>query len=89
MDCSLPGSSVRGTFQARILEWVAISYSRDLLEPGIKPASLALAGRILLLLCYLESVIIRLLFSFLIIFSFGFSYSEPEYIQNIFLYILR
>ena len=28
MDCSLPGSSVRGIFQARILEWVAISSSR-------------------------------------------------------------
>ena len=26
--CSLPGSSVHGTFQARILEWVAISFSR-------------------------------------------------------------
>ena len=25
MDCSLPGSSVHGIFQARILEWVAIS----------------------------------------------------------------
>ena len=28
MDCSLPGSSVHEIFQARILEWVAISYSR-------------------------------------------------------------
>ena len=28
MDCSLPGSSVRGVFQARILECVAISFSR-------------------------------------------------------------
>ena len=28
MDCSLPGSSVHGIFQAKILEWVAISYSR-------------------------------------------------------------
>ena len=28
MDCSLPGSSVHGIFQARILEWVSISYSR-------------------------------------------------------------
>ena len=28
MDCSLPGSSVHGTFQARILEWFAISFSR-------------------------------------------------------------
>ena len=27
MDCSLPGSSVHGTFQARILEWIAISFS--------------------------------------------------------------
>ena len=25
MDCSLPGSSLHGIFQARILEWVAIS----------------------------------------------------------------
>ena len=28
MDCSLPGSSIHGTFQAIILEWVAISFSR-------------------------------------------------------------
>ena len=28
MGCSLPGSSVHGVFQARILEWVAISFSR-------------------------------------------------------------
>ena len=28
MDCSPPGSSVRGIFQARMLEWVAISSSR-------------------------------------------------------------
>ena len=28
MDCSLPGSSVHGIFQARLLEWIAISFSR-------------------------------------------------------------
>ena len=28
LDCSLPGSSVQGIFQARILDWVAISFSR-------------------------------------------------------------
>ena len=28
MDCNPPGSSVRGIFQARILKWVAISFSR-------------------------------------------------------------
>ena len=28
MDCSLPGSSVHGIFQARVVEWVAISFSK-------------------------------------------------------------
>ena len=42
MDCSLPGSSIQGLFQARILEWVAISFSRDLPDPGIEPRSPAL-----------------------------------------------
>ena len=28
MDCSLPGCYVHGIFQARVLEWVAISFSR-------------------------------------------------------------
>ena len=28
MDCSLPGSSIHGIFQARVLEWIAISFSR-------------------------------------------------------------
>ena len=48
MVCSLPGSSVRGILQARILEWVAMPSSRDLPNSGIEPASLvspALAGR--------------------------------------------
>ena len=34
MDCSLPGFSVHGIFQARILEWVAISFSRGSSRPG-------------------------------------------------------
>ena len=34
MDCSLPGSSVHGILQARILEWVAISFSRGSSWPG-------------------------------------------------------
>ena len=42
MDCSLPGSSVHGILQARILEWVTIPFSRDLPDPGIKPWSPAL-----------------------------------------------
>ena len=33
MDCSTPGSSVHGIFQARILKWVAISSSRGSFRP--------------------------------------------------------
>ena len=29
MDCSLPGSSIHGIFQARVLEWVAIAFSNQ------------------------------------------------------------
>ena len=36
MNCSLPGSSVHGIFQARILEWVAIPFS---MESGVLPYS--------------------------------------------------
>ena len=41
LDCSLSASPVHGDFQARMLEWVANSFSRDLPNPGIKPMSLA------------------------------------------------
>ena len=38
MDYSLPGSSVHGIFQVRVLEWVAISSSSwDLPNPGVEP----------------------------------------------------
>ena len=39
MDYSLPGSSVHGILQARILEWVAISFSSEEAEMWKKPAS--------------------------------------------------
>ena len=45
MDCSLPGSSVHGIFQARVLEWVAISFCRGSSQTKIKPISPALTGR--------------------------------------------
>ena len=32
MDCSLPGSSVHGIFQARVLEWVAIAFSKNIIQ---------------------------------------------------------
>ena len=39
MDYSMPGSSVDGILQKRILEWVAIPFSRDLPNPGIEPGT--------------------------------------------------
>ena len=36
MDCSLPGSSVHGIFQARVLEWGAIAFSSLRVEEDIK-----------------------------------------------------
>ena len=47
MDCSPPGSSVRGILQARILDWLSMPPAGDLPDPGIEPVSLmppALAG---------------------------------------------
>ena len=44
MDCSLPRFSVHGICQARMLEWAAISSSKNCPNPGIKPVSPALAG---------------------------------------------
>ena len=38
MDCSLPGSSAHGIFQARVLEWGAIAFSRSIYK---SPLSLA------------------------------------------------
>ena len=48
IDFSLPGSSFHGIFQARILEWVTVSFSRRSSQLGIELVSLtypALAGR--------------------------------------------
>ena len=42
MDCSPPGSSVHGILQAKMLEWVAIPFSRGSPDPGIEPVSPAL-----------------------------------------------
>ena len=45
VDCSLPGSSVHGILQARILEWVAISFSRGSSWPRNRTWVSCIAGR--------------------------------------------
>ena len=45
MNCSLPDTFVHGISQARLLKWVAISFSRGFVpNSGIEPESPALAG---------------------------------------------
>ena len=46
MVCSLPGSSIRGIFQARILGWVAISFSRGSSQPKVWTQMSHTAGRL-------------------------------------------
>ena len=45
VDCSLPGSSVQGILQARILEWVAISFSRESSRPRDRTRVSGIGGR--------------------------------------------
>ena len=45
MGCSLPGSSVHGILQARILEWVAISFSWGSSRPGNQTRVSCIVGR--------------------------------------------
>ena len=47
LDCSLPGSSVHGSFQARILEWIAISSSKGSSQPKDRTCISCLVRQIL------------------------------------------
>ena len=45
MDCSLPGSSLHGILQARVLEWVVISFSRGSSHPRDRTLVSCILGR--------------------------------------------
>ena len=45
MDCSLSGSSVHGIFQAIVLEWIAISFSKGSSQPRDRTWVSCIAGR--------------------------------------------
>ena len=45
MDCSLPGSSIHRILQARVLEWVAISFSRGSSQPRDRTLVSHIPGR--------------------------------------------
>ena len=48
-DCNPPGSSTHGIFQAGILEWVAISFSRGSSWPRDQTQVSHIAGRLIIL----------------------------------------
>ena len=56
MDCSLPGFSVHGIFQARILEWIAIPISKGTSQPRDQTLVSCIAGKILYRLSYSEVI---------------------------------
>ena len=60
MNCSLPGSSVHGMFQARVLEWVAISFSRGSSWPGDSNPGLPHCRQTLYRLSHKGSPILRI-----------------------------
>ena len=45
MDCSTPFSSIHGILQARVLEWIAISFSRGSSQPRNRTGVSCIAGR--------------------------------------------
>ena len=46
MDCSLPGSSIHGIFQTRVLEWGAIAFSVTNLDSILKSRDIALLTKV-------------------------------------------
>ena len=66
-DCSLPGSSVHGIFQARVLEWVAISFSRGSSQPRDWALASHIAGK-----CFIQKA--QAFFFFFPIVSLSFSH---------------
>ena len=70
MDCNLPGSSIHEIFQARVLEWVAISFSRGSSQPRDQSRVSCIAGKLFTIWAtryvhryYLYMVIVHLSYS--------------------------
>ena len=65
MDCSLPGSPVHGILQARVLEWVAISFSRGSSQPRDRTQVSCIAGRRFTVWATREAVFLLIFHKFL------------------------
>ena len=74
MDCSLPDSSVHGIFLARILEWMAISFSRGFFQPRDGTWVSCIAGRFFTTEPLRSMVVLNCLWLYLI----GYVYAVQE-----------
>ena len=77
VDCSLPGSSIDGILQARILEWVAISFSRGSSRPRDRTQVSYIAGRRFNLWATREEVSLNFVQNF---FSFCSEFFKKSYV---------
>ena len=82
MDCSLPGSSVYEIFQARVLEWVAISFSRGSFQPRDRTQVSHNAGRCFNLWATREAVF-PTFFNFNLNLAIRSSWSEPQSVPGL------
>ena len=83
MDCSLPGYSIHGIFQARILEWVAISFTRGSSQPKDQTC-VSCIGRWTLPLSHLGSPVILFLHIYPVFQSLSASKIVDNFILKIF-----
>ena len=58
MDCSLPGSSVPGIFQARVLEWGAIAFSVTNLDSILKSRDITMQAKVRLVKAMVFPVVV-------------------------------
>ena len=73
MDCILPGSSIHGIFQARVLEWVAIFFSRESSWPRDQTQVSHIAGRCFTVFATKEAQILEW-----VAYPFSRSSSQPR-----------
>ena len=86
MDCSLPGSSVHGIFQARTLEWVSISFSGGSSQPRDRTQVSCIVGRHFYHLSHQGSrsslIISDVEYLFMCFFTWASSLVDPCFFKN-------
>ena len=75
MDCSLPGFSAHGIFQARVLEWVATAFSRESSQPRDRTQVSHIVGKLFTLWATREVSVNCILYSYVMTFL-GYIYTK-------------